>query len=272
MNLENWNKETRQAYVGTLFYSLFGVLAAILTPFVKVGNAVRFMSEYSGFSSSAGIGSRMLLSLVEIAIIIGYIVFYLAIKDLRKLSEGEVKKSFDKIYVSILFDILGAFFGMLHLRVLSGVMAIVACVLLLVAYSSLKLSKEIYEMSPAAASGFSLLFTAEILILVAICIGWIPLVKVIGSLLKVIAWILVLLGWKKVATSVEIPGEESMPEKPLFVSVKEVLSDSYVEAKEVAKDVVKASKIVADEVGAKAKEAGANIKERIDDSNPQSEE
>lgn len=263
MEIVNWNKETRQAYVGTLLYSLFGILVSILSPFVFIGRVSRILSV-SG-PSTAGV----MYSIFEVIVIVGYIVFFLAIKDLKNITEDEEKSAFGKIYLSIIFDIIGAFLGVFHLRIVSGILGILACIFLISAYSSLKESKNISSLSPKAASGFSLLFAAEILILVSICIGWIPFIKVVGSVLKAISWLLVLIGWKKVASPVQISGEESIKEKPVFDIVKEVLAESVDEAKYVATEAIEKSKIIAEELETKTKEAKENIKERLENKKEQ---
>lgn len=262
MDIVRWNKETRQAFVGTLLYSFLGIIAAILTPIVSVGTLAKAFS--SSGSASTG-GGAVLLTIVETFIIVGYIIFFLAIRDLKKITEEEERSAFKKIYLSIFFDIIAAFFGVLHLGIIGGIFGFISCLLLIRAYSRLKSSGVISEMSPSALSGFRLLFTAEVLILIAICIGWIPVIKIVGGILKAIAWILVLFGWKKVAKPVTVPGDEaSVAEKPILETMKEVLSESATEAKEVAKEVAEKAKIVKDEVGQKAKEAKEDIKEQFD--------
>lgn len=254
MDIKAWNKETKQAYVGTLLYSLLGIVASILTPIAVLGSL--------GSGSSGG---GVLISIIEILIILGYIIFFLAIKDLKSITEGDEQRAFKRIYLSIVFDIVGALLGIFHLGIISGILGLISCILLISAYSSLKKSSNIAQFSNQAVSGFGLLFTAEILVLVAICIGWIPIIKIIGGILKAIAWLLVLLGWRKVAKPVAIPGEEPQEEKPFLDSFKEVVAESVEEAKDVAKEVAEKTKIVADEVSTKAKEASEGIKERIKD-------
>lgn len=271
MDIRIWNKETRQAYVGTLLYSLLGILAAILA---LIAGASALASFASG--SSGGGFVATLLILVELCIIAGYVIFFLAVKDLKNITEGEDQSAFGNVFLSIIFDILAAVFGMIPgVRWVGGILAIVSCVLLLMAYSSLKKSAAIGQLSPAATAGFGQLFTAEVLVAIAIVIGWIPLVGgFVGAILKVIAWVLVLLGWKKVATPVAVPGEAAAPEKSTLDTVKEVLAESAVEAKDVAKDMADkaedlAEKVsdkvedLADKVEDKAKEVHAELKEKI---------
>lgn len=258
MDTNNWNKETRQAYIGTLLYSLFGIVAAILTPFAFIGRIARSLS-------TGGIGpAGVMYSISEVIIIFGYLIFFMAIKDLRNMTENEEKRAFNNIYLSIIFDIIGALFGVFHLRIISGILGLLACIFLITAYSSLKGSNSISLMSSSATSGFSLLFAAEILILVSICIGWIPVIKVIGSILKALSWLLVLIGWNKVARPVPSSEGGPSPDIPVSSSMKEVLAETVKEAKTFAREAVVKGKIIADEVEIKSKEAKENIKKRLE--------
>ena len=260
MDIRIWNKETRQAYVGTLLYSLLGILAAILAPIAGASALASFASGSSGGGFVA-----TLLILVELCIIAGYVIFFLAVKDLKNITEGEDQSAFGNVFLSIIFDILAAVFGMIPgVRWVGGILAIVSCVLLLMAYSSLKKSAAIGQLSPAATAGFGQLFTAEVL--VAIVIGWIPLVGgFVGAILKVIAWVLVLLGWKKVATPVAVPGEAAAPEKSTLDTVKEVLAESAVEAKDVAKDMAEKAEDLAEKVSDKVEDLADKVEDKVED-------
>ena len=247
MEIKKWNDETRQAYVGTLLYSLLGIAAAILTPFVFVGKLAFLAGSGTGFAGA-------LYSIVEVGIIVGYIIFFLAVKDLRNITEGNEKKAFGRVFLSIIFDIAAAILGVFHVGFICGVLSLVSCLLLISAYSSLKVSRRIGDMSPSAAAGFGLLFTAEILIIVAICLGWIPVIKVISTILKAIAWLLVLIGWKKVAEPVAVSGDEAVAKESVIEVVKDVFKESLEEAKEVAVDARGIVNEVADEIKGVAEE------------------
>ena len=262
MDIRIWNKETRQAYVGTLLYSLLGILAAILAPIAGASALASFASGSSGGGFVA-----TLLILVELCIIAGYVIFFLAVKDLKNITEGEDQSAFGNVFLSIIFDILAAVFGMIPgVRWVGGILAIVSCVLLLMAYSSLKKSPTIAQLSPVATAGFGQLFTAEVLVAIAIVIGWIPLVGgFVGAILKVIAWVLVLLGWKKVATPVAVPGEAAAPEKSTLDTVKEVLAESAVEAKDVAKDVADKAEDLAEKVSDKVEDLADKVEDKVED-------
>lgn len=238
MDTRKWNKATRQAFVGTLIYSLLGILTSVISPMVTVNNVARFFSAFSGGTYYGDVGPNLLLALVEMGVILGYVVFFLAIKDLRKGTEGEEQHGFKRIGQSIYFDMAAAFFGIFHLRFLGGLFGLFSSIFLVSAYSTLKDTRSLSERSHSAVSGFSLLFVAEIMILVGIVLGWIPFIKVFGSVLKNVAWILVLLGWRKVARPVQIEEGGQNMEEPIFETIKEVLSESVQEAKAVAKELL----------------------------------
>lgn len=259
MNIPSWNHETRQAYVGTLIYSLLGILAAILTPFVTLRNTADAVASIAGAGSS-GMGlAGWLLILVQIGIVAGYVMFFLAVKDLKEITEGKDKADFQNVFLAIIFSVIAAILNIFHWWIISGILSLVACILLLIAYSSLKKSATITALSPEASAGFGRLFVAELLLVIGfaigIVIGWIPFIGLIGhiinAVLGVVAWILILLGWKAVATPVAVPGEAPVEEKPLFDTVKEVFSESVDEAKDVAKDLGEKAK----DFGEKAKDA-----------------
>ena len=262
MDIRIWNKESRQAYVGTLLYSLLGILAAILAPISGISALASFASGSSGGGFSA-----ILLILVELCIIAGYVIFFLAVKDLKNITEGEDRNAFNKVYLSIIFDILAAVFGMIPgVRWLGGILAIVSCVLLLMAYSSLKNSATIGQLSPVAVAGFKQLFTAEVLVAAGIVIGWIPLVGgVVGGILKAVAWVLVLLGWTTVATPVAVPGEAAAPVKSTLDTVKEVLAESAVEAKVVAKDMAGKAAVMAEDFSDKMEDEVEKLGDKLED-------
>lgn len=232
MDAIRWNKETRKAYVGTLLYSLLGILASILTPIAAAGS---LMSAVRGSSGGGFLG--VLLVIVQLCVIAGYVMFFLAVKDLKEITEGEDQTAFKKVYLSIIFSVLASLFSIFHVPFVPGICSIVACILLILGYNALKKSAAIAAFSPAAAKGFKRLFTAEILIIIGVVVGWIPLIgDVIGAIISIIAWIMILLGWKAVATPVAVEGMAPEAEKPITKVIAETVSESIEEIKEDIKE------------------------------------
>ena len=82
-----------------------------------------------------------------------------------------------------------------------GILNLIAWILLLIAYANLKNSVTFPE---GARRGMSKLFTAMILGIIGWVIGLIPLVGgVIETILEIIAFVIILLGWKNVSESEE---------------------------------------------------------------------
>ncbi|MBQ4388768.1 MAG: hypothetical protein II824_02185 [Bacteroidales bacterium] len=100
MDAIRWNKETRQAYVGTLLYSLLGILASILTPIAAAGS---LMSAVGGSSGGGFIG--VLLIIVQLCVIAGYVMFFLAVKDLKEITEGGRTRLPSRRFICPLFSV-----------------------------------------------------------------------------------------------------------------------------------------------------------------------
>lgn len=82
-----------------------------------------------------------------------------------------------------------------------GILNLIAWILLLIAYSNLKNSMTLPE---GARRGMSKLFTAMILGIIGWVVGLIPLVGgVIETILEIVAFFIVLSGWKCVSESEE---------------------------------------------------------------------
>lgn len=262
MNIASWNKETRQAYVGTLIYSIMGIVASLL------GIAAIFSALSGG-----GTLLTILTIVAYLSVIGGYVMFFLAIKDLKEITEGAEQAAFKKIFISIIFSVVAAFLSMIPLsfvlRFIVGLCNIAAYILLLISYSALKRSEVIAGFSPEASHGFKTLFTAQLLLVIGVGINWIPVINFLGGILDIIAFILVILGWKKVATPIAEAGKAAekqstmdMVKGAVIDSIDEV-KDTAIEvaaktketAKEVAEDTVEVAKEVADKakgaVGAK---------------------
>jgi uncharacterized membrane protein len=76
---------------------------------------------------------------------------------------------------------------------IGGILNIIAFIMMLLAYSALKNS----QTFPAGARrGAGSLFTSQILLIIGVVLGWIPLVGgIFSGILSIIAFILVFTGW-----------------------------------------------------------------------------
>lgn len=187
-----WKTTTTQMYRGVLLYSLCGVLSSILEPCNTAASAVSFLN---GGNGSSGLGT--IITLLGIAILVGYVLFFLGLKDFRSAVNAADAPAVGKLYTAVILNIVGYLLKLIPLiGIVGGILNIVAFILALIGYSSLKSSATFPEL---ARKGASRLFIAMILSLVGTVLGWIPLIGIIGAIFNLIAFILTILGWKAIA-------------------------------------------------------------------------
>ena len=187
-----WSETTKKIFYGILMYSIAGILHGILDPISSLESAV---SMFSGSSGGGLIGT--ICYILMAAIIVGYVLTFLGLSGFRKILEEEDASSIGKVRMAFILAIIAAGVGFIPLDWVSGILNIIAFILMLLGYSALKKSTTFPEM---ARKGASTLFIALILLLVGTLIGFIPLVgSIIKGVLSIIAYIMTFVGWKKIA-------------------------------------------------------------------------
>ena len=148
------------------------------------------------------VGWDALEILATVALVYGYWLF---IKSLD-IFKGQVNPAdaprIGSIRTATIFSIVGAIVACIPLLgFVGGILNLIAWILLLIAYSNLKNSMTLPE---GARRGMSKLFTAMILGIIGWVVGLIPLVGgVIETILEIVAFFIVLSGWKCVSESEE---------------------------------------------------------------------
>ena len=179
----NWKSTTKQIYTGVMLYSLCGMVAGL------VGILAFLMGGFWGTLSI----------ILSIAIIVGYIMYFLGLKNFKNVVKEPDAPVVNKLYTAVLLVIIGYIVAFIPLAggIIAGILNIIAFIMMLIAYNKLKKSPTFPEL---ARKGASMLFTAMILALVGAIFGIIPLVgAIIAGILNIISFIMVLLGWKKIA-------------------------------------------------------------------------
>lgn len=189
-----WTSVTKQMYYGVLIYSLCGVLANVIGPINTLSSGL------SMISGNGGGGGGTFNIIISLAIIAGYVMFFLGLKDFRNVVNIQDKDAVQKLFTATILSIVGYLLGLIPVAgwLLKGICVIVSCIMMLMGYSALKKS----QTFPAIArEGASKLHTAMVLSIIGAVIGLIPLVGgVIGGILDIIAFIMIILGWKKIAS------------------------------------------------------------------------
>ncbi|MCH5334237.1 MAG: hypothetical protein J1D86_00335 [Alistipes sp.] len=193
MDALNWKLTTKKIYQGVLLFSLCGVAKQVLAPFLTA-NAVAAFANGSSSSSSL----TMVNALLTIAIIAGYVLFFLGIQGFQNVTEQNDVPHVKRLYVATILLIISYVLSFIPIiNFICWILNLVAFILMLLAYSALKKSPTFPAL---ARKGASLLFIAMILDIVAAVFGLIPLLGLIVKVpLDIVAFVLVLIGWKRIS-------------------------------------------------------------------------
>lgn len=200
-----WNKSTKQVFLGQLLTCILGIVAGIVGFFSSAATAVAtgaaLMGGSEGASSAATLG--VISTILEIAILVGYVLIFLGIMGMKNSSDGEIQKGVQNLWIATILNVVGAVLGLIPVISIVGTICnLVALIFLIIGYSALKNSAEMAAFSPIGAKGFKTLFTAEIIAIIGTVVGFIPIIGIIGTLACFVAYIMVLVGWKRVSTPV----------------------------------------------------------------------
>jgi uncharacterized membrane protein len=211
MRQQEWSKATSTIFYGVLIFSLAGIVEAILSPIAKLTEAASKVSNLSGgfgglFGGSSGSssGDGDTLSLIiewiaPIAVILGYIMYLSGLGSFRKLLDKNDGLAVGKVRTGVILMIVGIAVKWIPLigDFLGAIISIIGFILAMVGFSKLKNSSSFPE---DACKGASMLFTAQILLIIGWIIDFIPLIGGwIDAILSFIALlILTLVGWAKI--------------------------------------------------------------------------
>ena len=191
MSSELWQKSTNKICIGAVLYYFAPIFASIFSLVDGVSTFSSFMDGDKG-------------SVFSVADIFGYlapvgaILYYLGLKQFKdavdKLDQANIAKVLNAVIILIIGSLIG--FVPVFGSWLAGILNIIAMILMLRAFSGLKVSQTFPEF---ARKGASRLHTAMILTIVTVLIGWIPLIGIIGTILSFIAMVFTANGWETIA-------------------------------------------------------------------------
>ena len=176
--IKSWNNNTALIYKDVLIYSIAGICASLFSIIPMMG---------------------WLEKLCNVLVIAGFAFFFVRIKNLAELSEGADAEALKKLTVGILCYFLGKMLTNIPAAgfVLGPIATIVGFVFMFLAYNAL--SKSATFPRP---EGMKLLKIALIIGIVGGVFSIIPIIKIVGGILYIAEFVLILLGWKKVAVPV----------------------------------------------------------------------
>lgn len=201
-NVQNWSQTTKNIFNAVLLFSLGSIVAGFISGIataVGIGNA---------FNGNDGVSFADVLSwLLELAVAAGYVLYMLQLGTLRTQVGEKDGAAVGQVRTAAILAIVAAILAIFPvLNLLTGIVNIVAYIMMLVGFNTLRKSM---ELSGKARQGFSQLFVATLLNIIAvglsILFGWIPVIGIvialIAGILGIIAFIMVITGWSTVKNS-----------------------------------------------------------------------
>ncbi len=200
----SWKQTTGDLYKAVKIYTFAAIAAAIFGFIASIGSAASTLASLSeGNLSGGGFGFWDALEiLATVAVIYGYWLFIKSLDIFKQQVNPADAPRIGSIRTATILSIVAAIVACIPLLgFVGGILNLIAWIMLLIAYANLKNSVTFPE---GARRGMSKLFTAMILGIIGWVIGLIPLVgSVIETILEIIAFVIVLLGWKSVSESEE---------------------------------------------------------------------
>jgi uncharacterized membrane protein len=212
---EKWSKETTAIFYGILLYSIAGIVSSIVDPIESVISGVSSIFSYAGGYDSGPNFLTVFSYLLQVGIIGGFIMFLLGLGGFRQILETNDAAAVGKIRTGVILGLIASVIDFIPLIgwLIAGIINIVAFILMLSGYSSLKNSP---TFPNNARRGAGQLFTSQVLLLIGgiigVLLGWIPILGIVISIFKgilgIIAFILLLSGWAVI--------KNTQPEGPVF--------------------------------------------------------
>lgn len=201
-----WSKATKGIWHGVLGYAVLSLFGGVLTAITSAASTVSKVSKFAKGGDASALSGGFMDDVAPIIIAILELVFiWMIISNLgkwRDLVDANDAGYVSRIRTAFLITIAAVVIGMLPIPVagaiIAGIMAIIAFIMQMTAYSTLKNSK---TLPAAAANGMGKLFTYTILAMIGTLLGLIPLLGFVGLIINVIAFIFMIIGWAKVGNS-----------------------------------------------------------------------
>ena len=193
-----WTSVTKALYQAILIQVVGGILATVFTTFDVLSDLNDLASgNVTGLFEPSALG--ILAWICELVVVAATVWFFILLGNWKKVANANDVPAIQKLWLAALIGFIGGIVAWIPvIGVLGAILALVALILNLLGYSALKESTTLPE---EAREGSKKLFTALILSIVAAVLAWIPLIGIIGGILAIIALILQLNGWKRIANS-----------------------------------------------------------------------
>lgn len=186
---------------GLIIYIVASFLTSIFSSVSSLSDGASFLS---GEVPSIG-ALDIIVVIVNIAVIYGIYLYYQGLQGLavkldpvgsaaaKNLSYGAML-----MMIAALFSAIGVFVP-IFASVIAGLCLIAAFILNILGYANLQKSTTFNELGTAGAKQ---LYMGFVFAIIAVCVGWIPLIGWVAAfVLNILYWVYLFLGWGKIRTS-----------------------------------------------------------------------
>ncbi len=198
---QGWKKTTADLYKAVQIYAWAGVASAVIGFFGWFADKADAMQSLASGRMSVGFGVWDVLDiLATVAIVYGYWLFLKSLDIFKGQVLAPDAPRIANIRTATILALIGVVVALIPVIGWAGsILNLIGWIMMLVAYVGLKNSATFPEL---ARNGASKLFVAMILGVIGGVLGFIPLVGgIFEFILDVVAFILVLIGWKRIAES-----------------------------------------------------------------------
>ncbi len=213
-NTNTWPVVTKSIYTAVLIFSFGTILAGL---FDSLGSIWSAGSGLVSAASSLAAGNMPSFSsgpnffeilnwVLLVAVALGYVLYVLGLGKLGTILKGEDSKAIGKVRIGAIILIIASICDIFLPSIIIWIAELIAYIMMFIGFSALKKST---SFDAKATKGFGQLKTAVLLTLIAVGLslifGWLPLFggvfKFIIWILEVIAFIMIILGWKSVKSA-----------------------------------------------------------------------
>lgn len=200
---QSWKQTTAALYKAVMIYTLAGVAVSVFTFILTITITANVFSAISAgdVPSVGGLGVWSILNiLATIAIVYGYWLFLRSLTVFAGLVAPADAPRIGTIRTATIVSLVGVIVACIPIvSFAGGILNLIAWIMLLMAYANLKDSPTFPAL---ARTGAGRVFLAMILGVLGWLLGWIPVVGAfITLILSIIAFFLVLSGWKTISQS-----------------------------------------------------------------------
>jgi hypothetical protein len=207
-NVQSWSVVTKGIYTAVLLFSIASIFVGLFEPLGNLwSTGSNIVSFASGGSLSSGPNFFEILNWVFlVAVAAGYLLYVLGLGKLGTILKEQDSKAIGQVRIGAIILIAASVCAIFLPSIVIWIAELIGYILMFMGFNVLTKSTAIDAL---AVKGFGKLKTAVLLILIAVgvslILGWMPLlgiaVKFIVWVLEIIAFIMVILGWKTVKTA-----------------------------------------------------------------------